>query len=114
MDTPPNVENLLGGLGALMPTAVVARLMWHRRLVRLGRRKLLSWDLAWELPAAAFSAVVAGGICEYFHLGGLTAQAVVGVIAWLGPRGIEVLLTRALIAKAGQLADDDADRTAKP
>ena len=58
------------------------------------------WELIWELPIAAFSAILGGGLAAYFGLGGMVAQAIVGVMAWLGPRGVEVLIARIIAKKA--------------
>lgn len=94
------------GLAGLIPTAALARLLWHRRLVRLGKRKFWSRDLVWEAPTAIFSAILGSGLgllilpllpdaihddpAKMF----LFSNAVVGLTGWLGPRGLEVLLAR--------------------
>lgn len=81
---------------ALLPAPLVARLVYHRRLVRLGHRRMWSWELAWEVPTAALCAVLAGGLGEYLALPPLATHALGGVMGWLGPRGMEVLVTRHL------------------
>lgn len=81
---------------ALLPAPLLARLLYHRRLVRLGKRRMWSWELAWEVPTAALCAVLAGGAGEYFALQPLATHALAGVVGWLGPRGMEVLVTRYL------------------
>jgi hypothetical protein len=88
--------HIAGGLGGYVAMAAGARLLWHRRLVRLGHRRFWSWDLAWELPTAALSAVIGGGLAEYMSLDGLPAYALVGIVSWLGPRGMETALARFL------------------
>lgn len=87
------------GLAGFVPTALMARLLWHRRMVDLGRRRLWSCHLVWELPAAIFGAVVGGGAAEWLGLSGMAAQACVGVVAWLGPRGLEEFFLRPLSSR---------------
>lgn len=81
---------------ALLPAPLLARLLYHRRLVRLGKRRMWSWELAWEIPTAALCAVVAGGLGEYLALPPLATHALAGVVGWLGPRGMEVVVSRYL------------------
>jgi hypothetical protein len=93
---PPEMHQVLLAIAGLVPTALVARLLWHRRLVQLGHRRFWSRDLFWELPLAVFCAVLAGGAASYLHLDPLATQALTGGVAWLGPRGGEVMLARFL------------------
>ncbi len=89
---PPEVQQAIIGILGLMPTAMLARFLWHRRLVTLGRRKFWSIDLLWEIPTAMLSAVVGGGLASWWGMDSMASNAVVGVTAWLGPRGVEVML----------------------
>jgi len=91
---PQEIQGLITGLVGLVPTAALARFLYHHRLVRLGHRRFWSIDLVWEMPTAAFSAVIGGGLASYFALGLPETHAVVGACAWLGPRGMEVVLAR--------------------
>ncbi len=86
-------EPLAGAAGAIA-TALLARLLYHRRLVNLGRRHMWSWSLVWEVPTAGFSALVGAGLAEAAGLDGNAALAVIGVVSWLGPRGVEDVLSR--------------------
>ena len=90
---PDDVRQFAVGLGGLFPVAALARLLWHRHEVSAGRRRFWSPALAWELPTAMLSAVMAGGVAQVLGLDGVASQAVVGAVAWLGPRGLEHLLT---------------------
>lgn len=99
------MRSFLAGLAGLVPTAFIARVLWHHRLVKLGHRRFWSWDLLWELPTAALSAVVGSGVAawavEWFGISDVgrafvIANAIVGVCAWMGPRGLEALLCRLL------------------
>lgn len=113
MDVPPEadkgidvVRSLTGGFGGMLMTAGLARVLWHHRLVRLGQRRFWSRDLLWEVPTAVFSAIVGSGLAEILmpHIAGAIhddparlytiGNCIVGVSAWLGPRGTEVLLGR--------------------
>ena len=89
---PDDIRQSLIGLAGLLPTALLARLLWHRHEARAGRRRFWSPALLWELPTAILCAVMAGGVAEGLGLTGVAAQAVTGAVAWLGPRGLEHLL----------------------
>jgi hypothetical protein len=91
---PPEVQQAMMGAGGLLPTALLARLLYHQHLVRKGERKFWSIELVWEAPTAIFCAVVGGGLASYFHLDPMATHAVIGVTGWLGPRGVEVFLAR--------------------
>lgn len=91
-----NLSPIWAAILALLPPALLARLLWHWRQVTLGRRRFWSWALLWELPTAVLCAIAAGGITEYLNLAPLGTQAVAGAAGWLGPRGLEVLLSRLL------------------
>ena len=92
---PQEIKDAALGLVGLIPTATLARVLWHHRLVRIGeRRRFWSWDLVTELPMAVFCAIIGGGIANYYQLDFMTSNAMVGAASWLGPRGIEVVLAR--------------------
>ena len=81
-------------LAGLFPTALLARFLWHRRLVNMGHRRFWSRELIWEVPTAGLCAVMGGGLASYLGLDPMASHAVVGVVGWLGPRGVEVVLAR--------------------
>lgn len=87
-------SQLLAAIAALLPVSLLTRLLYHRRLVRLGRRRFWSGELVWELPTAVLCAVIGGGLAEYLGLSGLTGHAITGTVAWLGPRGLEVMAAK--------------------
>lgn len=113
MDVPPDadkgleaIRSMTGGMSGWFLTAALARVLWHHRLVRLGQRRFWSRDLLWEVPTAIFSAIVGSGVAamvvpwlpesvqtdpERLYTVG---NCIVGISAWLGPRGTEVLLGR--------------------
>lgn len=89
---PPEAQQAIIAMIGLLPTALLARFLWHRRLVALGRRRFWSIDLLWEIPTAALCAIVGGGLASWLGLDTMAANAVVGIAAWMGPRGVEVLV----------------------
>ena len=98
---PPEVQQAIIGAVGLLPTALLARFLWHHRLVRRGQRRFWSRDLLWEVPTAGLCAIVGGGIASSFGLDPMASHAVVGVVGWLGPRGIEALLARLVTRYSG-------------
>ena len=93
-DLPPEMKQAIGGSIGFMLMALLTRLLWHWRLVQMGHRHFWSRELVWEVPTAIFMGVLAGGIVSHFDLSGSEGYAIAGVCGWLGPRGMEVLLTR--------------------
>lgn len=91
---PPETKQFLLGVLGFLPTAALARFLVHNRLVRLGKRAMLSPQLWIELPTAVFSAIIGGGIAQYYGLGVMESHAVVGVCGWLGPHGLEAVLSK--------------------
>lgn len=92
---PQEIKDATVGLLGLIPTAILARVLWHHRLVRIGeRRRFWSWDLVTELPMAVFCAIIGGGFATYLELDFMASNAMVGAASWLGPRGIEVVIAR--------------------
>ncbi len=92
---PPDLQLALIGILGMVPTTFLARLLWHRVEVRAGRReRFWSKDLWWEIPTAILCAIISGGLGAYFDLGIPAANAVAGVMGWLGPRGAELHSSR--------------------
>ncbi|MBF0169313.1 MAG: phage holin family protein [Alphaproteobacteria bacterium] len=91
---PPEIKQATYGMLIALPTAILGRVLAHNHLVRLGRRRLFSRDLIWELPTVVFCAIVGGGVAAYLDLPPLAAHAVVGVTSYFGPRGIEAFILR--------------------
>jgi len=89
---PPEIQQATIATFGLLPTSLLARFLWHHRQVVLGRRKFWSWDLLWEGPTAALCAIVGGGLASYLGMDALASHAMVGVVGWLGPRGIETVI----------------------
>lgn len=87
-----------GGLTTIV-AAITGRLMWHATEVRRSRRKFFGKELAWELPLAAGMAIIGEGVAIWIEAGPLLRPTIVGSLAYLGPRGTEVLFARWFGAK---------------
>ncbi len=83
-----------GGAFTTLFGALMGRLMWHGNEARKGRRKFIGLELAWELPVAFGMAIVGEGISAYLTLAQPTSTGLVACLAYLGPRGTEVLFQR--------------------
>lgn len=88
------LQATLGGAATALLAAVLGRAMWHARQVSAGRRRLLSWALAWELLMAVGMAFVGDGLGEHLALSSGARVALIAVLAYLGPRGTEAILER--------------------
>lgn len=105
---------VLASIVALLPMALLMRLLWHRRLVRLGRRRFWSAELLWELPTAIACAVLAGGAGEWLNLPPLATHGLAGAIGWLGPRGLEVAVARRFAAPSPDAEPTPSEPDARP
>lgn len=91
---PPQWRDLIAGLGLPVLFAWLGRLMWHVREVQHARRRFWSLHLVWEVITALAIGFVADGIAAHLGLAGRPATALVIVLSYLGPGGIEALLMR--------------------
>lgn len=76
--------------------AWIGRLTWHVYQVQKGTRRFWSLHLVWELITALAIGFVADGLVHYYGLGGKIGTGLTVAVAYLGPRGLEVLMLRAL------------------
>lgn len=90
-----------GGAFTTLVAAITGRLMWHTVEVRRARRKFLGRELCWEFPFAVGMALFGEGVAMYLDVGPLLRPAIVGGLAYLGPRGAEVLFMRWFAARVG-------------
>ena len=88
------IDALWGGAVTTMAAALAGRLMWHSTEVRARRRRFFGRELLWELPVAVGMAIIGEAVAAYFGLGRTVSTGVVASLAYLGPRGAEVLLMR--------------------
>jgi hypothetical protein len=93
---PSDLVQAAWGFVATWALAGLGRLLWHIQEVQRGHRQFFSIWLVWELLTALAIGFVAVGIAEYLGFAGNVAIAVVIVVSYLGPRGIEALLERVL------------------
>lgn len=92
----PELQQAAWGAAFTWLLAMLGRLLWHVQEVQKKRRSFFSWHLMWELMTALAIGFVADGVAEYFDLSGKVAVAVVIIVSYLGPRGIEMLIERVL------------------
>ena len=83
-----------GGAGTTMIGALLGRAMWHVSEARKARRKFLGAELVWELPIAIGMAIIGEGLATYLALNHPTSTGLVAALAYLGPRGAEVLFMK--------------------
>ena len=93
---PPDLQHSAWSAIATIVLAWLGRLMYHVRKVQRGERKFFSLHLIWELATAVCIGFVADGIASYLGLSGKPAMAMVIVVAYLGPGGIEAILFKIL------------------
>lgn len=82
-----------GGITTFI-AAFFGRLMFHQTEVRNGRRNFLGPEMIWELPLAVGMALIGEGVCFYLEAGPMLRPAIVGALAYIGPRGAEALIMR--------------------
>lgn len=84
------------GGGALLTIAsgFLGRLMWHVQEVRKLRRRFFGLELLWELPTAVGMALIGEGVAAWLGFGQPVSTAIIASLAYLGPRGAEVLFMR--------------------
>lgn len=93
------IEALWGGAATVLLAAAIGRLMWHSGEVRQGRRKFIGPELFWELPVAVGMAIIGEGLSGYLDLGPPMSTGIIAALAYLGPRGAEVLIAKLLKAR---------------
>jgi hypothetical protein len=86
---PPEMQHTLIGLAWAIWWSLIGRGLYHADLVRKGRRRFWSLQLAWELMIAIGMGVVAGGAAEWLNLSGMAAAGFIAAVSYLGPRSIE-------------------------
>lgn len=88
------IEAWGGGALLTIASALLGRLMWHLQEVRKLRRRFLGIELLWELPTAVGMALIGEGLASWLGFGQPAYTAVIASLAYLGPRGAEVLFMR--------------------
>ena len=93
------LNSLFGGAVTTLIGAFTGRLMYHSGEVKLGKRRFFGKELLWEIPVAIGMAIIGEGIARYMELGQPVSTGLVAMLAYLGPRGAEALLTAWLCRK---------------
>ena len=94
-----SLKDTLGAAGIGLAGATGARLIWVGYRLREGDRRVLAGWLIFELLIAVMMGLSALAVADWFGLTGWQIFAVAGAMGWLGPRGIEALLTKHLTRK---------------
>lgn len=90
-----------GGAATTLIGALIGRAMWHAQEVRKARRKFIGWELLWELPIAVGMALIGEGLASWLQFGQPVSTGLIAALAYLGPRGAEVLFMRWFGARVG-------------
>lgn len=93
------INNLFGGAVTTLIGAFTGRLMYHSGEVKLGKRRFFGKELLWEIPVAIGMAIIGEAIASHFDLGQPVRTGLVAMLAYLGPRGAEALMTAWLCRK---------------
>lgn len=88
------LQDMLGGAATAVVGALAGRLMWHSTEVKKQNRKFFGKELLVELPIAFGMGLFGEGVAGYFELTDTAGVALIVALAYLGPRGIEVLFTK--------------------
>lgn len=90
-----------GGAGTALIGAALGRAMFHISEARKAKRKFFGPELIWELPIAIGMALIGEGLAAYLDLSHPTSTGLVAALAYLGPRGAEVLFMKWFGKKTG-------------
>ena len=93
---PPDLRQAMWSAAFTVLLAYLGRIMWHVRQVQKNTRRFLSWHLLWELLTALAIGFVADGIAEYCNIHGRAATALIIVVSYLGPAGVQGLVQHAI------------------
>lgn len=79
---------------AVVGAAIAGRLMAHAQAVQEGQRRFFGPYLLWEVPIAIGMGYIAAGAAEWVGLAGNPQLAMVAAASYLGPNGVEAILSR--------------------
>jgi hypothetical protein len=83
-----------GGAFTTLFGAIVGRFMWHVQEVRKMKRKFWGKELLWEFPIAVGMAFIGQGLSSWLELSLEQTTGLIASLAYLGPRGAEVLFMK--------------------
>lgn len=87
---------ITGGAG------MIGRLMYHAKLVQLGKKKPISWALFWDVPIALGTGWIALGLCTWLGLEWEATVSVAIVVGYLGPYGLDAGIDKFATWKFGE------------
>ena len=93
------INAVFGGAVTTLIGAFTGRLMYHSGEVKLGNRRFFGKELLWEIPVAIGMAIIGEAVASHFDLGQPVRTGLVAMLAYLGPRGAESLMTAWLCRK---------------
>jgi len=91
---PPDLRQALWSGILTFLLAWIGRMTYHIRQVQKRQRSFWSAHLLWEVPTALAIGFIADGVADYFALHGKAAIAVIIMVSYLGPAGIEAIILR--------------------
>lgn len=84
----------IGGAGTTLLGAAIGRAMFHVSEASKAKRRFFGIELAWELPIALGMALIGEGLAAWLTLSQPTTTGLIAALAYLGPRGAEVLFLK--------------------
>lgn len=91
-------EGLKGWVGVIV-AAIAGRMMAHAVAVQAGQRRFFGPHLFWEIPIAIGMGYIAAGTGEWLGLSGNPQLGLVAAASYLGPNGVEALMSRLLAGR---------------
>ncbi|MEX3009017.1 phage holin family protein [Hoeflea sp. TYP-13] len=94
------LDSWLGGAATTLIGAAMGRLMYHSLETKKGKRRFFGKELIWEIPICIGMALIGDSVAVYLELSRPVSVGVIAALAYLGPRGAEVILMNWLSRKA--------------
>ncbi len=86
------LDSWFGGAATTLLGAAMGRLMFHSQETRKGRRRFFGRELIWEIPICIGMALIGDSLAAYLDLSRPASVGLIAALAYLGPRGAEVIL----------------------
>ncbi|MCP4316715.1 MAG: hypothetical protein GY789_12070 [Hyphomicrobiales bacterium] len=86
------LDSWFGGAATTVIGALTGRMMYHAQQTRKGHRRFFGRELIWEIPIAFGMAIIGDSVAAYLELSRPISVGVIAALAYLGPRGAEVIL----------------------
>jgi LydA holin phage, holin superfamily III len=88
------ISNLFSGSVLTLGGAFVGRMMWHGGEVKARRRRMFGRELFWEAPVIFGMWLIANGLQVKLGLGATEANALAVILGYLGPRVIDMAISK--------------------